>query len=582
MSTVDPAVLERVTYLFNQGKAALSCQDGFSALQSFRTLTDENPHSFEAWYWLYSAALCAGDGETARTALDTATLLHGLELMPDIEVDLARFDTDGAYDEQLFETCYASHYVGLASVFGQRARDLGVRTPTMLSRYGLSLQHQGRTLEANEAFAAAFTAYPLAWIAQFYLYSLFYVPDGVSRYASEARAWASRFAYMENPIQLTPPPLEGRRLKIGYVAPNFSRTQLHQFILPILKNHDPTKVEVTLYTADASAEAPLPCERMVSIGDMDDEAATALIRKDAPDILIDTWGHTVGSRIGIFARRAAPVQIAWINFVQTTGLTQMDYVLHSDSMAAPGTQDLFTETVWSMGDITIPYRPTMQRLPDVPPPALSNGFVTFASFNHPAKISAQTIEAWSAILSAVPGSLLLMKYNYFIDPLVQRQFRARFAAHGIDGERLLFEGHSKGIEYAEAFRKVDLMLDPSPCPGGTTSCDAMANGVPVLTLAGDTFYSRIGIQVVAVSGLHDLVAKSWDDYVARAVALAHNMEALSEVRACTRPGFEASALRDEAGFTRKLESVFRQMVETTTAKVEDGSVKDKTLQALYP
>lgn len=572
MSTVDPAVLERVARLFNQGKEALQDGIGATALRAFRTLSEENPHSFEVWYWVYSAALCAGDDEMARKAIDTAILLHGIELMPGIEVDVARFDRDASYDQQLFETCYASHYVGLASVFGKRARDLGLHTPEMLVRYALSLQHQGRAIEANEAFAAAYNAHPAANVAQFYLYSLFHVPNGVQRYASEARAWAKTFASFEAAERIAPLPLNGRRLKIGYVAPNFSKTQLYQFILPILKNHDPEVVEITLYTADSSVETPLPCARMVSIGHLNDADATELIRKDAQDILVDTWGHTAGSRIGIFARRAAPVQVAWINFVQTTGLTQMDYVLHSDSMAAPGTADLFTETVWPMGDINIPYRPTMQRLPDVPPPALRNGFVTFGCFNHPAKISNESIAAWARILNSTPESVLILKYSYFTDPIIQRTFGARFAAHGVEAERILFEGHSKGIEYAESYQRIDLMLDPSPCPGGTTSCDAVANGVPVLTLAGDTFYSRIGIQVVAVSGLHDLVAKSWDDYVARAVALAHNMEALTEIRARTRPGFEASALRDEAGFTRKLEDVFRQMVERAAEKVEDRSL----------
>ncbi|UDF03340.1 hypothetical protein [Asticcacaulis sp. AND118] len=561
MSAVDPAVLERVTHLFNQGKDALQDGIGATALRAFRTLADENPHSFEVWYWVYSAALCAGDDEMARKAIDTAVLLHGIELMPGIEVDVARFDRDAAYDQQLFETCYASHYVGLASVFGKRARDLGIRTPDMLVRYALSLQHQGRAVEANEAFAAAYNAHPAANVAQFYLYSLFHVPNGVQRYASEARAWARNFADFEAAERIAPRSLDGRRLKVAYVAPNFSKTQLYQFILPILKNHDPDFIEITLYTADTNTETPLPCNRMVSIGHLNDTDAAELIRKDAQDILIDTWGHTAGSRLGIFARRAAPVQVAWINFVQTTGLSQMDYVLHSDSMDAPGTAELFTETVWSMGDITIPYRPTMQRLPDVPPPALTNGFVTFGCFNHPAKISNESVAAWARILISKPDAVLLMKYNYFLDPIVQRTFRARFAAYGVDDGRILFEGHSKGIEYAESYQRIDLMLDPSPCPGGTTSCDAVANGVPVLTLAGDDFYSRVGIQVVAVSGLPELVARSWDDYVARAVALAHNIEALTEIRARTRPGFEASALRDEAGFTRRLEEVFRKMHE---------------------
>lgn len=564
MSEVDPQFLAQVTELVDTGRQALADGEATTALSAFRKLAEIAPRSSEAFYLLYSAAIAAQNAEAAESALNMAVTLHTIDLMPDLTVDPDRFSRDAKYNVELFQTCYSGHYVGLASVFGQQAIKLGVKTPDMLTRHALSLQHQGRSVEANNAFLNAFSAFPIAAIGQFYLFSLFHIPGGVQRYSNEARAWASRYAATAAPLR-APKPLDGRRLKVGYVAPSFTRSQIYQFILPVLEAHDPEVVDVTLYTADANAEMPLPCGRMVSIGKLSDDQAAELIRGDEQDILIDTWGHNAGSRIGIFARRAAPVQVAWINFVQTTGLPQMDYVLHSDSMNAPGTDALFTETIWRMGEITIPYRPRASRLGPTPTPALKTGQVTFSCFNNPAKVSAETVAAWARILKACPASVLLLKYNYFIDPTVQRAFQARFDAYGVEGDRLVFEPHSKADEYIQSFGRVDLALDPSPCPGGTTTCDALANGVPVLTLAGDNFYSRIGIQGVAVAALPDLVAENWDDYVAIAVRLATDLDQLGRVRARVQPGFDASAMRDEAGFARRLEKVFRDMTQKAIA-----------------
>jgi len=255
------------------------------------------------------------------------------------------------------------------------------------------------------------------------------------------------------------------------------------------------------------------------------------------------------------------VQIAWINFVQSTGLSAIDYVMHADSLDAPGTAPLFVEQVWRMGEIMAPFRPLPER-PDVAStPALRNGYVTYGSFNNPVKLSDATVAAWGAILRARPADRLVLKYSYFTDPVLQRTVQARFAAFGVDGGQIEFRGESKAAAYLAEFQDLDLALDPSPCPGGTTTCDALSNGVPVLTLRGDDFYSRIGLPGVLPCGLPELVAEDWDDYVSRALALTADFAALDALRQRVRPGFEASAYRDEVGFTRRLETQFRRMFQ---------------------
>jgi predicted O-linked N-acetylglucosamine transferase (SPINDLY family) len=319
-------------------------------------------------------------------------------------------------------------------------------------------------------------------------------------------------------------------------------------------------VEVFLYCANPTAEAELPAScKIRMIGGVSDAEVVARIRADKIDILIDVWGHTSGSRLTVFAHRPAPVQIAWINFVQTTGLSCMDYVLHADSMDVPGTEQYFTEQIWRIGPIMAPFRPLPGRADPAPTPALKNGYVTFGCFNNPAKLSEMSVAAWSLILAARPRDRMVLKYSYFDDPVLQRVTRARFAAYGAQPEQIEFRGHSSGAEYLRQFQDIDLALDPSPCPGGTTSCDALANGVPVLTQRGEDFYARIGVPAIEPCGVPALIADGWDDYVQRALDLTADFEALDALRARIRPGFEASAYRDEVGFTRNLEGVFRQM-----------------------
>ena len=544
------------------GRQALMDGDDASAAGAFARQIAANPAQTEPRYWLASALAAAGDGAGASAALEEARLLQGLLLAKSSGADLPRIERDGDYAASIALQLYAAHHVAAASVIFGRAILAGHKSSRGLLTYGLSLQHQGRAEEAIRVFRATSELYPSPEIDQFGLYPYFMVENGPARYAAAARAWAERWAPEVETPRFANPPAEGRRLRIGYVSPAFGALQVRQFITPILEAHDPEAVAVFLYPATDEHEKNWPAHITVRpIGNLDDAAAAAAIRDDAMDVLIDCWGHSAGSRLGVFARRAAPVQAAWINFVQTTGLKRMDYVLHADCMDAPGTDALFTETVVSMGEIIIPYRPHPDRPPVAPTPALRQGHVTFGSFNHPAKLSDATVHAWARILKGRPGSRLLLKYRYFIDPVLQSVTRARFAAERVDPARIDFQGQSEGAEYLASYDQLDLCLDPSPCPGGTTTCDALAAGVPVLTLAGTNFYSRIGILCVRSAGLSELVAEHWDDYVARAIRLTDDVAALDALRARVRPGLEAGPLCDETGFVRRLEATLRSLFD---------------------
>lgn len=544
------------------GRALLEAGDPVAAANRLHAFTDKNPADHEARYWLYSALVAAGEPAAARQTLDDARNLHSVAMLRAHGVDLNRFRTDKAYCARIGQQLYAIKHMAPASLTLGRSLDLDNPDVQRMISYGLSLQHQGRTDEAINVFSAAAEAFPHPAVHEFLLYALFHAPDRMRRVSDEARRWSDLYAAPltpANPVFANDRTTD-RPLRLGYVGPSFSRSQVAQFLLPVLEAHDPEAVEVFLYCADPAAEDALPPGCTVrGIGPLSDQDVAAKIRADRIDILIDVWGHTAGSRLPVFAFRPAPVQVAWINFVQTTGLACMDYILHADSMKVDGTEEFFTEEIWHIGPIVAPSRPSADRLPDVPTPALKNGYVTYGSFNNPAKLSEITIAAWALILRQRPQDRLILKYGPFVDPVLQRVTRARFAAYGAAPEQLEFRGHTTGPDYWREFQDIDLALDPSPCPGGTTSCDALANGVPVLTQWGDDFYSRIGVPVVLPCGLPELIAEGWDDYVAKAVALTADPQALDGLRARVRPGFEASPYRDEVGFTRNLEGIFRQM-----------------------
>lgn len=544
------------------GRAAMSGGDVAEAIELFYAVTQAKPADYESRYWLYSALVAGGHGEIAGQTLADARNMHAVSVIRSVGGDMERFRTDPAYCRVLGTQLYNADLMGPATLALGKALDFDNLDPAVLVSYGLSMQHQGRMNEAIDVFTLAAETFPNAAIHGFLIYPLFHAPDRLKRVSDEARKWAALHAQPhtpKNPI-FAGERTANRRLRVGYVGPSFSRNQVAQFLLPVLEAHDLAAVEVFLYCADPSGEIGLPDHCKVrAIGTMSDADVVKQIRADKIDVLIDVWGHTAGSRLSVFGHRPAPVQVAWINFVQTTGLDSMDYVLHADSMAVEGTAQYFTEEVWPIGPVVSPCRLSPDRQLLTPTPALRNGYVTFGSFNNPAKISEETVQAWARILCSRPDDRLVLKYRYYADPVLQRVTQARFAAYGVDPGQLEFRRHTTGADYWSEFADIDLALDPSPCPGGTTSCDALASGVPVLTQWGDDFFSRIGVAVVLPCGLPELIAKDWDDYVGRALNLTADVEALDVLRRKTRAGFETSPYRDEEGFTRNLESVFRQM-----------------------
>ena len=544
-----------------QAQADIAAGRIVEAVDRLQTLIEIPIYDHRLHYAMAAALGAVGDVEGQRSWLLDAQTFHALQAISEQDgVDMGRFVSEPDYALQIGDQAYADGQMGLASAaFGQLAPQPSA-TFYVIMRWGLSLLHQGRVPEAITVFSLAADTFKSSTAHEFLLYACFFAENGVHLHAAEARRWAQLYAPPPANLPFANPDLVGRRLRIGYVAPTLMRSQLNPFIVPVLENHDLDQLDVFIYCADPQTEIGIRATAVRGIGTLSDIEAANLIASDGIDILIDLWGHTADGRLGVFALKPAPIQAAWINYVQTTGLAAMDYVLHADGAKAPDDDELFVEEIWRLGPIAAPFRPG-ERLDPTPTPALKSGYVTFASFNHPARLNDATVAAWAAILKGRAGSRLLLKYRYFLDPVLQQAVLARFLGQGVTAEQIVFEGHSTGLDYLESFGRIDLALDPSPAPGGTTSSEAVSNGVPLLTLRGPDFYSRIGTLRLEPLGLHQLVAESWDDYVAKALALTQDLAALDVLRAEVRPRFEASPIRDEAGFTRILEDAFRQMFE---------------------
>ena len=355
-----------------------------------------------------------------------------------------------------------------------------------------------------------------------------------------------------------------RVLKIGYVSPDFRKHSCMYFVEPLLAGHDRSKVRLYAYADlaredSATARYKSYVDHWVLTRGMGDEALAQRIRADGIDILVDLAGHTAGSRLGVFARKPAPVSMSWLGYGYTTGLSAIDYYLTDAASAPEGCEHLFSETPWRL-PVGYCYRPDAQHMGPVGDlPALGRGFVTFGTLTRAIRLNDRTIRVWAEILQRVPTSRLVVDSRSFTDATTQDALAAKFAGHGIARERLQIGCNSPPWD---VLRGMDIGLDCFPHNSGTTLFESLYMGIPYVTLAGRPSVGRLGASVLCGAGHPEWIAESESDYVDRAVALAQDPRALARIRASLRQEMQASALMDEAGFSRSVEDAYRKMFTT--------------------
>ncbi|MEI6987054.1 MAG: FkbM family methyltransferase [Rhodospirillaceae bacterium] len=356
-----------------------------------------------------------------------------------------------------------------------------------------------------------------------------------------------------------------RRLRIGYVSPDFRNHAVAFYLEPMLRCHDRTTVEVFCYSEVAQPDPLTEGLRLLAdgwfstIGVSDDDVAER-IRSDRIDILVDLAGHTANNRLAVFARKPAPVQVNWLGYGTTTGLTRIDYRLTDRWLTPDSGSERFSEKLWRLPRCSFLYRPLTEVPPCGPLPMDRNGILTFGSFNNFTKVGERTVALWSQVMLAIPGSRLFLKGQSSADAKTIAKFERLFAAHGIVPARLTWLAYAPNLwEHLRQYNEIDICLDPLPFNGGTTTCEAMWMGVPVITLAGERMVSRFGLTFLAALGLEELAATCPDELVNIACGLTARPDRLRELHKDLRGRMAASSLCDAFGFTRAVENAFRDM-----------------------
>ena len=359
---------------------------------------------------------------------------------------------------------------------------------------------------------------------------------------------------------------EGRRLRIGYVSPDFrANHSVTYYIEPLIAGHDRGGYEVYCYSI-----MPRPDEttrRLQQLADhwrdihgLTDRQFAEQIVRDQIDILVDLAGHTANNSLAVFARKPAPVQVTYLGYPNTTGLPAMDYRL-TDAIADPAGEDgFYTEELVRLPGCFLCYQPPGDAPSVTGLPATGTGYITFGSFNNLAKINTRVVELWSRVLEAAPDSRLLVKNRSLNDPETRARYARLFESSGIDAERVELCGHVEFLSgHLALYGRVDIALDTFPYNGTTTTCEALWMGVPVITLTGETHAGRVGKSLLECTGLGEWVAGTADGYVSIAREAARDIQRLAELRAGLREYVAASRLCDRVGFVRAAERAYLWM-----------------------
>lgn len=438
-----------------------------------------------------------------------------------------------------------------------------------LNNLALCLTDQGNLDEARQVYRAALEKEPaLAALRSNYLLCLCYDPDVEYTALFEEH---KKFGMLHGAA-----PAEGhrlfnagsgpdRRLRVGFISPDFRRHSVSFFSEPILAHLDRAAFETVCYSQVEFADSVTERLRSMSgqwrdIRTLDDERCVETIRNDSIDILIELAGHTAGNRLTVLARRAAPVQATYCGYPNTTGLAQVDYRI-TDSIADPaGEEAFYTERLMRLAGCFLCYTPPAEA-PDVLPGSAGSGAgVTLASFNARPKINRKVIALWAAILRTAPETRLLLKARGLDDPGARERICQLFAANGVDTTRLDLKDHIDSLrERLDLYNHVDICLDTFPYTGTTTTCEALWMGAPVVTLAGKHHAQRVGASILHAIGLNDLAAGTEDGYIDTVCALVRDADRRGAVRTDMRRRILKSGLCDGRAFAKKFGDALMKM-----------------------
>jgi predicted O-linked N-acetylglucosamine transferase (SPINDLY family) len=547
------------------------------------------PQFVSAYVNYGSALIDRGQPGEAITVLSAAVRLHPADALVRNNLGIAlnaqrKYDAAAAaFSEAIrLKSDYAPAWYNLANVRKEqgsldsaiglylKAIELQPDYPEAFSNMGNARMAQGLLDDALACYDQSIALRPCdPALHGNRLYALHYHPshDGRS-ILREHLAWGHLHA---RPLQLKIRPHENerspdRRLRIGYVAPDFRDHCQSLFTIPLLSHHDRDHFEVLCYSGvlipDAVTERIKRCADVWrNIAGMSDDAVAELIRQDKIDILIDLTLHMSGNRLLVFARKPAPVQVIWLGYPSTTGLATIDYrfsdpYLDPPDVNPPVQDEFYVERTLRLPDTFWCYDPLTSEPAVNDLPALAKGRITFGCLNNFCKVNETVLDLWAGVLKAVPDSRLML---LAAEGSHRQRTRESVAMRQIDPERIEFVEYRPRNEYLEHYHRIDIGLDTFPYNGHTTSLDSFWMGVPVVTLAGQTAVGRAGLSQLGNLKLTELIAPTPQQYVEIATRLAEDLPHLAELRGQLRGRMKASPLMDAERFARNIEAAYRQI-----------------------
>lgn len=380
-----------------------------------------------------------------------------------------------------------------------------------------------------------------------------------------ARDWGKRFA---DPLTRNAKPLKvtdrnpRKRLKVGYVTADFREHSVAFFMQPVLEHHNPDNVEVHVYSNGPSDQVTAQMRALVphwhEIQADSDETVCEKIRQDGIDVLVDFSGFTHGHRLGVFARRAAPVQVTWLGYMQTLGMKAMDYRLVDEGIAPPSHAPYYAESLFYLKTMACYAPPAYAPLCEESP-MLRNGYPTLISLNSSGKITDEILRVWAKILYERVDARLIILVKEDSADAAQRHMQPRVEAAGMPLERVSVLHQQPLNNFMEMGHIADVALDTSPTSGGTTTLHALWMGLPVVTLDGERGTDASSARIWAALGWHKAVAHSKQEYVSRALEFIQDTEKQLRFRSSIRARMINSPLMDYVVRTAELEKAYRLM-----------------------
>ncbi|MBF0452303.1 MAG: tetratricopeptide repeat protein [Candidatus Magnetomorum sp.] len=435
-----------------------------------------------------------------------------------------------------------------------------------LNDYGVILKDQGKNMLAYETFCQLVEQQENFVEAQSNrLFLLHFLQEKTPEFIFEEHvSFGKKFSHHQIRSKSIHKP-QNKRIRIGYVSPDFRHHSVSFFIKPILKNHNPENFEIFCY-ANVSKPDHITLSLQSfnvhwrNIYEVSDNNVCKQIEKDHIDILVDLAGHSANNRLMIFAHKPAPIQMTYLGYPNTTGLPTVDYRI-TDAITDPQeTNHLYVEKLIYLEPCFLCYSPPDETpIHDAP---LSNPVITFGSFNSIGKLNDDVVGVWATILKTLPESRLILKSSGFTGIDTQNFWRKKFMECGVKDQQLIFLGYIPNVQdHLAAYQSIDIALDTFPYNGTTTTFEALWMGIPVIALSGKSHVSRVGCSILNALGLNDLIAQSREDYTAKAIYLALNPSLLKALSKQLRTMLKQSVLTDGHSFTRQLEQKFQKILK---------------------